>query len=268
MPEVTDIDSLTTNMLVEFFKRIQTRNRLVGKTIKTGVKKSTIKTQWSKLNVFFNWLQAKGYILHNPLCDIKPPNPGFNDSKALSDSELHRLYSSVVIQSVNTFMLRRDTLMISLLLYCGLRKGEFISLRVNDIDLVSQTITVRGETSKSDRTRVLKLHPTLLLHLKAYFQERKLNGIKTEVLLVSNRGDCALSRAGLKHWVKTLSKKSGVKFHLHRFRHTFACKLADANVHPFKIQKLLGHTSIVMTMRYVRSMKTEEMADDISRISI
>ena len=71
----------------------------------------------------------------------------------------------------------------------------------------------------------------------------------------------------LKHWVKSLIKKSGVKLHLHQFRHTFACKLAEADTNLFKIQKLMGHASITMTMKYARSLQTSDMADDIAKIS-
>jgi hypothetical protein len=53
MPEVSDIGKLSPEMLNEFFRRIETRQRIVGKKIVSGVKKSTIKTLWSKLNVFF-----------------------------------------------------------------------------------------------------------------------------------------------------------------------------------------------------------------------
>ena len=68
--------------------------------------------------------------------------------------------------------------------------------------------------------------------------------------------------------LQALIKKSGVKFHLHQFRHTFACKLAEMNVNAFNVQKMLGHSSILMTMKYVRSMKTEDMGEDINKISI
>ncbi len=269
MPEVTDTDLLSPSMLIEFFKRIQTRDRLVGKnTIKTGVKTSTIKTQWSKLNVFFAWLERKKYIAENPLKDIRPPHPNYDDPRALFDKDIHKIYSAIALYSSNPFIMRRDTVMVSLLLYCGVRKGEFISLQVRDIDLEKREIIIRGETSKSKFARILKLHPTLVLHLKDYLHLRRLLNLKSEHLLLANARDSGLTREGLKHWVKRLSDKTGVKFHLHRFRHTFACKLADANVHPFKIQKMMGHTSLVMTMKYVRSMKTENMEEDISKISI
>src|SRR4051812_42448553 len=53
MPEITTLELLTSDMIIEFFRRLETRSRQVGKKIKTGVKDSTVKTYWSKLNVFF-----------------------------------------------------------------------------------------------------------------------------------------------------------------------------------------------------------------------
>ncbi len=268
MPEVSNLESLTTEMLNEFFKRIKTRTRVVGKdTLKVGVKSSTIKTQMSKLNAFFKWLQMKGRIENNPLKNIKPPRVTYDDFRRIEDDDINKIYSAISLHSNNSFVERRDTLMVSLLVYCGLRKGEFISLKVNDIDLIRKRITIKGETSKSKITRSLVLHPTLIFHLKNYFKERNALDLKTEYLIASNRGDRGLSREGLKHWVNSLKEKSGVKLHLHMFRHTFACKLSENNTNLFKIQKMMGHTSVLMTMKYARSMNTEDMEEDISKIS-
>jgi integrase/recombinase XerD len=268
MPEVSGVEYLTSEMLTEFFKRIDTRQRVVGKTIKSGVKKSTIRTFWYKLNGFFMWLDQRGYIAENPLRTIKPPQVEYIDFRRLKDQEIHKIYSAIVCHSTNSFVLRRDTVMVSLLLYCGIRKGEFLSLQVRDVDLYKDEIIIRGETSKSKKTRILKIHPTLSLHLRDYFKERNLDKLKTEHLLVSVKEDSGLTEFGLKHWVKTLSEKAGVKFYLHQFRHTFACKLAEANVNIFKIQKMMGHTDIAMTMKYVRSLSTEDMEHDINKISV
>lgn len=268
MPEVDSLELLNTQILNEFFKRIQTRVRPVGKMYKKGVKASTIKTQRSKLNVFFEWLVKNDYIKENPLINIKAPRVSYKDFRRLTDQDVSKIYTSVILHSTNTFLMRRNTLMISLLLYCGIRKGEFISLKVTDIDLDKKQITIRGETSKSKETRVLPIHPTLLMHIKDYFKERNSLNLRTEQLLVSNRGDRGLTRDGLKHWVKMMIKNSGIRFHLHMFRHTFACKLSENNINIFNIQKLMGHTEIKMTSRYIRSLKTEEMSDYINEISI
>ena len=269
MPEVSSVEFLTEQMLNEFFKRIENRQRLVGKdTIKTGVKKSTIRTQYSKLNVFFKWLEHKKYIEENPLKNIKPPKVNYDDFKRLQDEEIHKIYSAISTNYTDTLTFRRDMTMVSLLIYTGVRKGELIGLRKSDIDLEKKEITIRGETSKSKRTRILSIHPTLVLHLKDYIGEVRRRGIKTEHLLVSSKEDRGLSIHGLKHWVKNLIKKSGVKFHLHQFRHTFACLLTEEGTSLYKLQILMGHSSVNMTTKYLRSLKTQDMAQDIAKISI
>lgn len=120
MPEISTAEFLTPEILIEYFKRIETRKRIVGKsTIRIGVKSSTIKTQWSKLHTFFAWLEQKGYIKENPLKNIKPPQAIFDDPCALTDAEIHKIYSAIILHSSNSLMLRRDTMMVSLLIYTG-----------------------------------------------------------------------------------------------------------------------------------------------------
>ena len=165
-------------------------------------------------------------------------------------------------------MLKRDTAMVSVLFFCGLRLGEFISLKVMDVDMEKGMLTVKSETSKSRRSRPIPIHPTALLHLREYLKERNIDGYTTADLFVSHNEDKGLSRAGLKHWVKRLIKLSGVKFHLHRFRHCFATNLARNDVQTAKISKLMGHTDIRMTMVYLRSIDTEDLQVDINKLSI
>jgi integrase len=269
IPEVTTTTFLTPTMLTEFFKRLQTRERIVGRdTLKVGVKNSTVKTYWSKLNSFFEWLRIKKHIEKNPFYYLKkPPEPKYEDYRALKDEEVDKIISAIILRTGNPLALRRDLAIVNLLLYSGLRRGELISLQVKDIDLKKGTITIRGETSKSKRTRVLPMHPTLILHLQDYIIERNKLNFKTEHLLVStNRGDAGLTTNGLRHWEKRLNQSSGVKFHLHRFRHSFATNLARKDVSIVKIQKLLGHTTLSMTERYVRSIIPEDLQDDINKL--
>ena len=269
MPEITEVKYLTAEMLSEFFMRLQTRERNVGKNaITSGVKDSTIKTYWSKLNSFFTWLYSKSILQDNPLKSIKPPVLFYEDQKAIADADIRKLYSSITLYSQTALNLRRDTAMISLLIFCGLRLGELISLEVRDIDFERRLLSVRSQTSKSRRARHIPIHPTLLFHLQDYIAERNRRKYTTEYLIVSTSGNHNLSRQGLKHWVKHLRQKSGIKFHLHQFRHSFACNLAKRDVNAIKIQKLLGHSSLNMTMTYLRSMQTEDLQDAINKLSL
>lgn len=268
MPEVTSVELLTKSSLVEFFKILDNRPRKVGKCeIRVGVKKTTVKTYWTKLNTFFNWIKENKLIEENPLKGSKPPRVRYDDFKRLTDDEVNKIFSSIILHPSDILTLRRNTVMVSLLANLGIRKGEFISLKITDLDLYKREVTIRGETSKSGITRVLKINNKLLMHIKDYLNERNRQGYKTENLIVSSKKDKGLSRDGLKHWVEKIKEISGVKFHLHQFRHTFACKLVEVNINIYKIQKLMGHANITMTVKYLRSLKTEDMGEDIEKIS-
>jgi integrase/recombinase XerD len=269
MPEVVYVESLTPDIMKEFFKRIETREKIVGKNnVKSGIRDSTVKTYWNKLNSYFQWLLANSNIQKSPLENIQPPEPTYDNNLALETCDIEKIFTAITLHSQNALLLRRDMLIVNILLFCGVRKGEFISLQVRDIDFEKAMLTVRGETSKSKKTRHIPIHRTLMLHLMEYITERNKRRYKTPYLIVSSNGDSRLTVHGLKHWVDRLNELSGVKFHLHRFRHTFACNLAMANVGLIKIQKLMGHADPKMTATYLRSISTEDLRDDINKLSI
>ncbi len=71
MPELK-LPDLTTKSVAEFFRRLDTRPRIVGRGIKkVGIKKSTAATYRSKLNRFFEWLEKTGHIKQNPFSLIR-----------------------------------------------------------------------------------------------------------------------------------------------------------------------------------------------------
>ena len=268
MPELIMPADLTHTTVTVFFKRLQTRERLVGRGTKvTGVKDSTMTTYASRLKTFFKWLKERKFITDNPLDDIRLPTPAYEDRRALTGEHIKKIMGAIVQSSKNSLVLRRDLAMVGILTFCGIRRTELVSIEVRDIDLPAGQITIRGETSKSKRTRKIPINPQLKFYLLEYLNERKKRGYKTHYFLVSNSSDTRLTLHGLKHWVARISTASGVKFHLHRFRHTFATNLGMQDVGVIKIQKLMGHTDIKMTQTYLRSVSTEKMKEDIGKLS-
>ncbi len=209
----------------------------------------------------------RGLIFKNPL-EGKPPRVTYEDRRALDHESIKKIISAISLHSSNALILKRDTAMVYLLSFTGIRLGEFISLEASDVDMKNRILRIRGETSKSKIARQIPIQDILFLHLEEYIKERNKRGYTTYHFFVSSHGDWGLTRHGLKNWVKSLIKKSGVKFHLHRFRHTFATDLAENDTNLFKVQKLLGHKDIRMTMVYVRSMKPEDLREDVNKLTL
>lgn len=265
---VSEPEAITANNIALFFKTLQERKRAVGKTfVQTGIKKSTVATYWSKLSAFFSWLENKQYIIKNPLSQMNYPTPAYEDKKFLRKRELERILTAIhLAHNNNLLLLKRNLLLFHLLLLCGLRKEELLQLQVRDIDFERRLLTIRHETSKSGRTRTIPLHSSLMIYLKDYLSERR--KLQCPFLLVSCRTDTPLTESGIKHLVLALRNQSGVRFHLHQFRHTFAVNFLKTNNNIAKLKQLLGHKSLSMTLVYLRCIPAEEMKQDIESMSI
>lgn len=273
-PSVT-LESLSHRSLTELFSILETRERVVGKgIIKKGVKKSTIVTYISKLHSFFEWMQQRGYIDENPVRKMARVTATYDTIESLRKPEIEKIRAAIDNHSHDLLHMKRDRAMVSILIFCGLRRGELLGLAVTDVNLEKQQLTIRKETSKSKRTRMLPLNQQTVMHLEDYLSERnrRTNGknhpfYKTPTLFVALHQDRGLSKDGLKHWVVRLIRLSGVKFHLHQFRHTFACNAATNGANAIILQRLLGHTDLRMTQRYVRSLSVDDLRSVVDVLS-
>lgn len=267
VPEMS-IDHISPTVITKFFKILQERKRLVGKgVVKTGVKKSTIASYWTKLNVFFDWLVNKRHIIKNPFDELPYPVPSYDNKKYLHKEEIEKIFTAIFLSRTNDLLLfKRNLVLFHLLLFCGLRKEELLHLQVRDVDLERKLLTIRAETSKSGASRQIPIHSTTYLHLVDYLQERKKH--TTPFLIISTGRDDKLSYHGLKHLVEKMKQLSGVSFHLHQFRHTFAMNFLKSTGNIFKLKTLLGHKSILATTVYLRCMPPEELRRDIESVNI
>jgi len=257
MPEVLTPLDLKPYVVHEFFKRLGERAKKNGKELKT----STIRTYFNKLIVFFKWLEVNDIIERKSLTTrvIKPPNPKYHDEKALNEKQVSKIISSVALNTMdNEFMQKRDLALLQTLLYTGVRRGELLGLRIQDIDFGRKTLFINGKNSKSKKSRYIPLHCSLLTTLKFYLKMRESKHSTCPNLFVSSKYDRQLTTHGMKHWVLRYNQLSGVNFHLHQFRHTFACNLAMQGTNIVSIKNLLGHATTLMTESYLRSIKTEE----------
>ncbi|MBM4305161.1 MAG: site-specific integrase [Deltaproteobacteria bacterium] len=267
MPHI-ESTSLSSDMLSEFFKRLDERERKIGKNLtKRGIKKSTVATYRSKLNKFFEWLRIRGYIKENPFNKMAYPSVQYEDRKFLKKEQIEKIFSALALHPGKSFIKKRNVAIFSLLLNSGLRRSELVNLRVYDIDLERKNLFVRSETSKSKRDRTIPLNSSVLPILKDYRDERQKMGYTTSYFFVSSNHDDKLTRDGLKHLVTNLNNISGVDFHLHQFRHTFAVNVLNNGCDIAKLKQLMGHTDIRMTMAYLRCLPTKAMRADLEKLT-
>jgi len=140
------------------------------------------------------------------------------------------------------------TPMVITLLHTGLRFGEACSLTWHDVDLAGALVTVRGETSKSGKTRYVPLNKTMLDTLKTW----KPKDVATDAYVFAGKDGARLTdiKTAWAQLLKSVTGKPIAGFRVHDLRHTFASKLVQAGVDLNTVRELLGHGDIKMTLRY------------------
>lgn len=153
--------------------------------------------------------------------------------------------------------------MILVALRTGMRIGELLALQWQDVDLVAGRINVCRNvvwghigTPKSGKSREIPLSNDALIALKSH---RHLRG----PLVFCDEGGHMLTEGEVKHPLWRACKRAGLRsITWHVCRHSFASHLVMRGVPVKVVQELMGHSSILMTMRYAH------LAPEIARDAV
>ena len=149
----------------------------------------------------------------------------------------------------------RNRLMLALAYDAALRREELCLLDTDDLDPAHRTITVRAETTKSKRGRVVPYSVVAGQLLAGYLHHRRRITTARGALFVSesprNRGQ------GVTAWtwskvVRSIALRAGVpSFSTHTLRHLCLTDLARSGWELHQIASFAGHRSTDTTQRYI-----------------
>jgi integrase len=161
----------------------------------------------------------------------------------------------------------RDRAMVLLMLQGGLRPGEVLCLKLEDVQYGRRRVIVRhrenhpkGARTKSRTERVVDLHePEALTTLSAYVMtERPLDAESPFVFLVGGGGKRRLEPLSYSALVRTFARRCetlGIRkpwVTPHALRHTHATRMFEGGMRELTLQKRLGHASPDSTRVYTR----------------
>ncbi|MBN9387766.1 MAG: tyrosine-type recombinase/integrase [Chloroflexi bacterium] len=209
------------------------------------------------IKVFFSWLEQEGHIKQNPFNkSVKFSSNHKKDTiiKNVSADKLAALFAYLTdSERVATFTGKRDLAIVSLLLDAGIRRGELLSLNISDLDIHKLRCVIRGKTGQRQAYFSEKCKGVLMDYLKV-----RLEAGADGPLWMTVEGE-PLGLWGFNTIIRRLRLRSGVDFHAHQLRHTFALMMSS-RVSVFELRDLLGHTSINTTQVYVQR-NPERLAD-------
>ena len=146
----------------------------------------------------------------------------------------------------------RNRAMLWLAYRSGLRISELLALRPVDLNLADHSARVLH--GKGDKATVRYWHPSADDALLRWLDERKRYGLaRNGVRLFCTLDGHPVSDDYVRNLLRRLAGKAGVekRVHPHGLRHSYAVELRKANVDVAAISKLLGHSSVSVTARYL-----------------
>lgn len=156
----------------------------------------------------------------------------------------------------------RDRTIVLCGLYLGLRVSEIVKLRVEDVDLAEKTAFVREGKGKKDR--FLPVPDGLVEPLREWVAGRIVGW-----LFPSPRNpDRHLTTRSVQYLLDKLKATAGIvrRCTPHVMRHSYATSLLRSGADICEVQRLLGHSSIQTTSRYLH-VDTSRLKGVVDRLA-
>jgi site-specific recombinase XerD len=183
--------------------------------------------------------ERKTYYIERPRTSKPLPN-------VLSENQVMR-----IIENTNNI---KHRCIVSLQYSAGLRRGELINLRKQDILFEKRLIFIRGGKGKKDRTTILAEYMVNLL-------EKYINIYHPNYWLFEGPDRKQYSPSSVNVVIKQAAKKAGINQNVssHMLRHSFATHLLEQGTDLRYIQELLGHSRSSTTEIYTH-VSTKSLA--------
>jgi integrase len=163
----------------------------------------------------------------------------------------------------------RNRALVMLLYRSGLRVSEILAIRPSDVDMAEHSI--RLQDTKSGKPQTRGYHPSADDALSRWLDTRKALGVGNHGrrLFCTLKGE-PLSEDYLRGMVRRLAEKAGVdkRVHPHGFRHTYAVELLRAGLDVVTISKLLGHSGVAVTVRYLDHLTNGEAITALQSVQL
>ncbi len=210
------------------------------------------------------WAVAMRKLRENPISGYQLPADGGPESYCYTPDEVQAICAHAEPFFSDVFRFLATT---------GLRQGELIWLTRDDVDIAQRFLQIRSKVFRKEGLRwdpkgddrLVPLSPVAL-----DIARRMLASSRGRWLFSAPPGpgaiDDRLRPSRLWAQLQKAKKAAGVeRGTLHSYRHFFVSTMANANVSPFKVMKIVGHSSLDIILLYYH-IREDELLDAVDGV--
>lgn len=214
---------------------------------KSSLSPYTYNSVLKMLKALFNWITNQEYIMKNPikLLGLKNKKEHIKDVN-ISPSDIKKLLS---IMNLTNYCEFRDYIIVCLMIDCGIRPAECFKLVEDNILFASNSIMVTTEIAKTKTERMLPISLLVIDMIKKLIS-LKPKEWKSKLVFTTHTGTPLNSEVFSRRF-KVYGGKCDVYITAYDLRHSFATQFLENNGNVFCLQRMLGHSNLNMTRRYV-----------------
>lgn len=242
---------ITAVMILNYSKAVKGRN----------AKNNTLRHYLIILRSFFAWCINHKFYTEQPVLETDIPKQERIEYDLLTEEEVNHILSGE-LPPYTQHPIRTKAIIFTFLL-TGLRVSELINLRVGDLDLARDSVTVVG---KGDKLRTSTLPQPLIEVLQAYLTAYNKTD-KNEILFCNTDGK-PYTRQNITKTVEGYVNRLLGHKHIgaHDLRHAFASLLISNGYALEGIQQLLGHSSYATTVIYASHLCPKRIAEQANTV--
>lgn len=225
--------------------------------VKRGLKRQSIAMARVLIKELFDIAIIREYITINPVKMVNMPK-----MKVTKEKPKPFTLDEIDLILKNTGGSVRNFLGISF--FTGMRSGELLALRWEDIDFNTDTISISNTIASgiinTAKTKSSVRDIEMLDEARKYFKAQQLlTGLKNEFVFMDNNSFYGHNKSFYGFYQRVLKQLKIESRNLHNTRHTFASMMLNNGIDPLWVSSMLGHENLTITLQiYTHYMPKKE----------
>lgn len=226
------------------------------------------RSMYAGVRHFYRWCLAEGEIQVDPTEGVKTPAPNDQTTPVLTEADLRALLDTA---KGRDFIAVRDTAIIMLFIYGGLRLAELSGLAVDDVNIRDRAVIVagKGANRSGPRMRAVPIQTACARALDRYLRVRRRHPYaEAPQLWLGDRGRARITSDGIDAMLRRRGRAAGVDVHAHQLRHTWASRVRAVGGSEGDLMVLGGWRNRAMLDRYGRAAAADRARDAYWRLPL